>query len=281
MLEEKPRLTPPTRIKGGVITMGSLFWENGRNCLKDKTKLDCNGRIKSVELAKYRTEWRDENFEKSDSDETRIRLPIRYGKKSDTRKDTYTMVFSREYLNRDCFARIIPFKNEIDFQRNGTLVEQTRKMAKAEGITDRQGNVHLAMDWCVMAIWIKPNATFTQYLKTEWLSIVNPPNNHFRKKNNPQQSDRNATDYSGHNDLVLLNNDFELIDVPINCSFDFLLLTYTKPTSPYPADAETIANAINHKNSRYNSYLSRNIKNDIITCDDNSIRGFLLPSLQF
>jgi len=271
------------KIKGGVITMGSLFWENGRNCLKDKNELDSKGKIKSVELAKYRIEWRNENLVITDAKQ--IQLPIRYGKQSDTRKKTYTMVFSREYLNKKCFGQIIPFKDEIDFQKNGTLEEQARKMAQAEGIKDRNDNVFLVLDWCAMALWIDSTSIHAPYLRKEWLSIVNPPNNYFRNKRNtitnaPSNAERNATDYSGHNDAVLLNNDFELIDVPIKCKFDFLLLTYTKPNISYP-NAKTIADAINDKNSRYNSYLRRNIGNGIVTVDDEEIKSHLDNPLKF
>jgi hypothetical protein len=279
MTEQIEQTTAQPRIKGGVITMGSLFWENGRNCLKLPN---------SVTLGKLRTSWRNENLVKSDAQG--IQLPIRYGKKSSTRKYTYTMVFSRAYLNRQGSGQIIPFKHEIDFQTNGTLETQARNMAEAEGI-DSNGNTYLAMDWCVMAIWIKPNTTFTQYLINEWHSIVNNQNNFFRFKRNsqtnaPSNTARNHTDFSGpNNDAVLLNPNFELIDVPINSDFDFLLLTYTNPRQNPPCpnypDAETIANAINDRNSRYNAYLRRNIDSGIITCDDNAIREFLSPSLQF
>lgn len=265
------------KILGGVITMGSLFWENGRNCLRDKSKLDSNGKIKSVELAKYRTKWRNENLVITDAKE--IQLPIRYGKQSDTRKKTYTMVFSREYLNKKCFGQIIPFRNEIDFNTNGILEEQARKMAQAEGIKDQNDNVFLVMDWCAMALWIKPTSIHAPFLRNEWINIVDSPNNYFRNKNNQARTERWATDYSVNNDAVLLNARFELIDVPIKC--DFLLLTYTKPSSNYPNNAKTTATAINDEDSRYNSYLKRNIDNGIVTIDDEEIKSHLEESLKF
>lgn len=141
------------------------------------------------------------------------------------------------------------------------------------------------MDWCTMAIWINPTLPHDKNLRNEWLLIVNNPNNYFRYKKNrnnniPSNTPRYATDYSGNNDAVLLSNNFELIDVPIKCDFDFLLLTYTKPDSSYP-DAETIAKAINCKKSKYNTYLKKNIESKILTCDDDKIRGFLEPSMKF
>jgi hypothetical protein len=252
------------RIKGGVITMGSLFWESGRNCLKA---------IESIRLGKLRTKWRNENLVIADSEQ--VKLPIRYGKISSSRKNTYTMIFSREYLNEECFGQIIPFKDAIDFYTPGMVEEQTKKMAEAEGIF-KENREWLAIDWCVMAIWINPNSTapIINHLRQEWDNILNTQSYRFRGNS------RRETDYSGYNDPVLLNNNFELIDVPIKCNFDFLLLTYTKPDANYP-DVETIAEAINCKQSKYNTYLKRNIESKIITSDDKKIRSFLSPSMKF
>lgn len=245
------------KIKGGAMIIGSLFWETGSNCLKD-----------AVELGKIRTKWRNENLVVSDAEQ--VKIPIRYGKISSTRKNTHTMVFSREYLDKRSYGLIVPFKEKFNFTAKGILEIEVIKMAEAEGIYKSDGE-WLARDWCAMAIWINPKSVYKNEVRKEWKLILNKDNFCFRRKGGYQRNSRSSNDYSG-SDGILLNEDFELIDVPIKCDFDFLILTYTKPDLVY-SNTEVIAKAI--RKSHYSSYLLNNIKNRIVTLDDKEISKFL------
>lgn len=252
------------KIKGGVIIIGSLFWENGRNCLKNQT---------SINLGKLRTEWRNKYLRISKKKQ--IKLPIRYGKTSNTRKNTYTIVWSRERLGSNSSGLVIPFKDKIDFNKKGVLETQVIEMAKAEGIYKLTGNYshRLATDWAVMSIWIKDTAHRPNIL-AEWQAIVNTNSFAFHLiRNNPYRV-RSYADYSWNNN-ILLNQNFELIDVDINTDLHFLLLAYTKADyvnqnnqEDYP-NPKTIAD--NFKRNRYKTYFNRNHNNKIITADNEEI----------
>ncbi len=254
------------KIKGGVIIIGSLIWETGRNCLKNQS---------SIDLGKLRTEWRNKYLKINKNKNKKIKLPIRYGKIADTRKNTYTMVWSRERLGSSSFGLVIAFKDKIDFNTKGVLRDQVIEMAKAEGIYKLTGNYshRLATDWAVMSIWIN-NKNHRQAILAEWKSIVNTNSFAFNLvRNNPHRV-RDYDDYKWNNN-VLLNQNFELIDIDIETDLDFLLLAYTKADyknqnnqEDYP-NAKVIADSF--KENGYISYFSRNHDNKIITADDKEI----------
>ncbi|MBI4930046.1 MAG: hypothetical protein HY841_04725 [Bacteroidetes bacterium] len=108
-------------IKGGVIIIGSLFWEDEKNCMKgEKAK------------GKRRKKWRNDNL---NIDKTKpIPLPVSYGRCSSSRLCTYTMVLSSAYNNKVGQGLVVPFKKEIDFSQENILKEQVGNLALAEGI---------------------------------------------------------------------------------------------------------------------------------------------------
>jgi hypothetical protein len=106
--------------KGGVIIIGSLLWDNAR-----------------------RHEWRTSSLE---SLENKIAVParIRYGRESDTRRHTHTMIFSNHSTTGLGRGYVIAFKQSIENKE--ILKEQAIALAKAEGIwTERLP--YLAKDW--------------------------------------------------------------------------------------------------------------------------------------
>jgi len=65
------------KLKGGVIIVGSLIWED---------------HLKAEDRDNIRRNWRRVNLIDNSSPS---KVPIRYGRKSQSRDDTYTMIFSK------------------------------------------------------------------------------------------------------------------------------------------------------------------------------------------
>src|SRR4030042_1351843 len=96
-------------LNGGVIIIGSLLWDEKRKS------------------------WRNERL--SENEKISVYLPIRYGRQSESRHNTYTMVFSNA-----CYSKqyglgtgwIIPIKTKIHTFID--LETEARKMGIAEGL---------------------------------------------------------------------------------------------------------------------------------------------------
>lgn len=246
-------------IKGGVIIMGSLFWEDETNCVADKEK-----------EGKARRKWREKHLDMSKKEI--IEVPIRYGRHSDwdNRRNTYTMVLSRHYLTRLGTAYVVPFKEKFSLNNTLNINWQIKRLAKVEGIYRTNSRV-LAKHWAAIAIWFNPegNDIQLQILREYWVkNIINKPNNGYAGKN---------YDWL---DGSLIDNNYQL-ELPIDTKLDFLLCTYIKPkfnnadsdvnppvNRQYP-NAQTISNAI--VNNNYSTYFDQNRQNEIITADDEII----------
>ena len=81
------------KLKGGVIIIGSLIWE-------DHLKKADN----------IRKNWRKQNLLDKP---VLAKVPIRYGRESQTRKHTYTMVFSKSCENTLGQGLILSFNEDI------------------------------------------------------------------------------------------------------------------------------------------------------------------------
>jgi hypothetical protein len=250
------------KIKGGVIIMGSLFWENEKNCVEGKES-----------EGKARREWRESNLELSKTQS--IRIPCRYGRFSGkgNRKETYTMVLSREYLEKLGTALVVPFNSLFSLKEDAEkekIYEQMIKLSDVEGIYKSPNNL-LAKDWAAITIWINPNSVYYDEIKKYWqVDIIGNSNNGYTDKN------------YGWSDGSLLDKNFQL-QLPIDVDFDFLICTYILPrykkndedkhrertlSQGYPTP-EMIGKAI--KNSGYSSYLFQNRISGIVTADDDEI----------
>ncbi len=238
-------------IKGGVIIMGSLFWEDEKNCVKGKE-----------EVGKKRRIWRENNLDLSQT--KRIPLPIRYGRISsqDSRKSTYTMVLSREYLKHLGTALVVPFRNSFLINEKTKIREQIIRLAKVEGI-QKDNQEMFAKCWSAISIWINPNSQYLNQLRNYWLKNIIEKQTH---------------EYSGKcyewSDGTLLDNNFQL-QLPIVSELDFLLCTYILPkysntqnyqecsgriqnmTQDYPT-SQMIGEAISSSNPPYVTYFAEN-----------------------
>ncbi len=250
--------------------MGSLFWEDERNCVRGK---------ENEKVGRARRTWRENNLDLSQT--KRIPMPIRYGRISseDSRKSTYTMVLSRDYLNRLGTALVVPFRKPFLINEKTKIREQIKKLAKVEGIQKTKEKV-FAKCWSAISTWINPNNQYSNQLRNYWVHNIVGRNVHgYANKN------------FGWSDGTLLDNDFQL-QLPITSDLDFLLCTYMLPKyknitpyrecgdrvqnmqNVYPS-AQMIGKAIAASTPPYITYFAENRVNGIITADDEEIFKYI------
>lgn len=244
------------KIKGGVIIMGSLFWENEKNCLKGDTK------------GNKRPKWRNENLELEANNILQIALPTRYGRCSSSRICSYTMVLSSEYIDKKGTGLIVPYiSNFISLKDLRTQIE---KLAIVEGICKESDQVKkYASSWGVVAIWLNPKKENSKIIEY-WNSI----------KIEERGYKKNSNDFVW-SDNKLINDNYELqLSIDIE-DIDFLLCTYIKPKHKniqkdiqmkYP-DPKEIADAM--ITSGYQTYFCQNRASGIVTSDDDEIISYL------
>jgi hypothetical protein len=251
-------------IKGGVIIIGSLRWENESNAIQDD---------ESKALAKKRENWRNTYLDLDPNKKENPQLPICYGRCSSSRKCTYTMVFSSLAMNNQSFGLAIPYKSEIDFSNYLHFERQARILADVEGISKNNDN-RLRKSWGCIGIYINPNSPHSAIIHNHWDNLRMTDN---------EYSNKLASNYSFrnlHGDNSLLESNYQLKQVVhINTKIDFLFFTYIKPehrnkaVGRYPTPQE-IAEEINR--SGYKTYFEENKKSGITTFEDNDIDNLIV-----
>lgn len=216
-------------MKGAVIVIGSLLWENKENALNKKQGL-------------IRAEWR----KCLDLDnKISFKVPIRYGRKSSSKRCTYTMVFSNSVKTLGK-AYLIPFKESSKDFTN--LREQALQLSIAEGISTDRYPKRLKASWGAVAITFNRNQDFSE-LKKQW-------HNEFK------EFDNDGYRIGTEKPSITLKGELNFkIKLPDN--IDYVLATPVKPElNEYP-NIEKIADAIIESKPRYETYAKENFKNGI------------------
>jgi hypothetical protein len=137
------------KLSIGVILVGSLDWESRDYgpSFSRKLTLDDRRRIER------RTEWRSDRLLKDASTEYRLRVPIRYSKRSRTRGSTFTMVFSPEYVTRLGIAKAIRCKRDVTSIDD--LVAEATELWVDESNETHRGK--LSGSWGCVTLLLPPN----------------------------------------------------------------------------------------------------------------------------
>lgn len=265
-----------TPLRGGVILIGSLLWENEQN------------RLGELEFAKARREWREENLDLSKI--THVNLPIAYGRCSESRLFTYTMVFSTDHKSKDGKGVIVPFKDSIDFSDEKNFPAQVEKLAVVEGIC-KEGKKIYSKDWGTIALWINRLSSHTEVINKLW-NLIRIPEHGFGSKFStydykmtPEggykvQFESGSTSIYEVDGKKLIRDDYTIpfLHLPIKTDLDFLLCVYTKPKNrdefygrkwnSYPSSKEIAEQMIY---SGYHTYFAQNRANGIVTVIDKEI----------
>ena len=228
-----------TEMKGAVLIIGSLLWENKENSLNRNQ-------------GELRENWRKEL---DINNKFEVEVPIRYGRKSSSRRCTYTMIFSNS-VSTSGKAYLAPYKEESHSFED--IKKQAIRLAKAEGISTNKFPNRLIASWGAVGI------AFNKKTNAEIVEIKNRWHEEFVSFDN--------TDYKiGQEKPSILRNgelNFEFV-IPDN--IDYVFATPVIPNvAEYPS-IDKIASAILESNPRYDTYLIKNIENGIRVKDDDKI----------
>lgn len=228
-------------LKGGVLIIGSLIW--------DKSDI--------------RTKWRKLYL----NEEAQINTPvkIRYGRRSTSRENTYSMIFSNHPNTEFGQGLILPFKEEIKNFRQ--IEEQSFALAKAEGIWKETAKPKIYAGWGTVGILYNPeiNEKSKSLITERWARIYENYKGRFDPKNYVNPSDNNQViDENGVLQLEWVNEMNE---------FDFLLATPVKPRPRRLLTSKEIAQKMIDK--KYFEYFEKNNSNQIFTFQDEEIKKVL------
>ncbi|MEA1885581.1 MAG: hypothetical protein U9N72_00005 [Bacteroidota bacterium] len=234
------------KLKGGVIIIGSLIWEDH---LKEKDKDN------------IRRDWRNKYLLDNDN-RYFTKVPIRYGRESQTRNYTYTMIFSKSYEAKLGQGIILPFNEEIiSFE---SIEIQAKALAVAEGIY-KKSNRRLTTSWGSVAILINPEVENEDpdsfaLIKNKWSDIYSNYRNTFNYKNYKTESE---------NESVITPDGFLNINWQYQSGmkdFDILIATPVIPEPKRILTSSEIADRINEKKD--SNYFKKNRENKIESFDD-------------
>ncbi len=143
-------------LNGGVLIIGSLFWQDDRD----------NG-------DGIRKRWRDIRLEMNKS--IKVSAPIRYGRFSgspEKRNQTYTMVFDKSLPNEKFGrAKVVPFKKSIVNWND--LKEEVEELSEAEGTGKDfiKGN----SAWCICCIVFNKKVSLEKKndILNKWSQVLN------------------------------------------------------------------------------------------------------------
>lgn len=219
-------------LKGGVLMIGSLFWDNG-----------------------LRNKWRLEHLSMQEA--AHVFAPIRYGRLSSSRKCTYTMILLQTCSAEKQGAAILaPFRKPIISCND--IRDQAQALWQAEGgLAGR-----ISGSWGSVGLLVNPAAAFPAQFKEEWGALHT---NQRTKPSFPDQHDN--TSVLGANGQLLLDW-LRISPTGEPVDLDFILATVTVPEITLPS-AQTIAERM--RGSGYREYFDRNRDAGIKTFQDDEI----------
>jgi len=248
-------------MKGGVLFLGSLFWEDERNAIQER---------ESIDLGKYRKDWRKDFLALDKNSVQQVPLPIGYGRKSTSRNNTFTMVLTRNYWKNQGKGLIAPYIDRINFSNLNSFKAQIKKLAIAEGIY-KEGNENFVADWGAVAIYINPDSSDEKQnkIKENWSRIIKDTNGNYINGYG-----KNINNFTWKKGDSLLNTDYVLsLDLIIDTELDFLFCTYMQPNYKNPSGQRDYPSAkiIGEAMKTYSTYFFQNNISKIVTAEDDEI----------
>jgi hypothetical protein len=235
-------------LNAGILIIGSLFWDSERG----------------------RPEWRSARLNMA-AVQT-VTAPIRYGRLSGTRGNSYTMVFSR--LCPPGWAKLVPCSHAISTPQE--LIAEAEFLWKAEQ-PDAEAN-RIASTWGCVAVLCNPGREIPQNLLREWANRVSREPDYGRVS----QTDAEGV-LVGRKDGLLRIDWPRLAESGAGSDFDLLLVTANDPriraSSPNYPTVQMIAEAWNRAGEHV-GYFWKNTNNGIRTFEDDQLRAILNPRLQ-
>lgn len=228
-------------FNGGTIIIGSLLWD----------------------ITPKRVKWRRLCL-KDIATKIPVKVKIRYGRQSQTRSNTYSMIFSNHPTTSFGQGAILGFKEVIKSFRG--LEKQAFALASAEGLWG--GNPSLNKTWGTVGLLLNPNIDTknkvgADIIRTKWAALYQNYNDTFDPTNYRIDNENSVIDKNGFLQLEWT----EEMNV-----FDFLIATPVVPTKVL-LTAKQVADKMIEKNNT--EYFDNNTANSITTFQDNDIKHLL------
>ena len=228
----------------GILIVGSLYWDgSATRCQWRRDRLSCSGQ---------RT----------------VRAPIRYGRKSTSRGNTFTMVFAQSCSSPDKLGTglVLPARAEC--------CEPEQLVAEAEYLWGAERNSRIrsgvAADWGRVCLVHPRDRPLPEEFRTAWAGAVRAAGAQYR----------HVPMASGEQPLIGPVSGIAQFEWPTDAEtdeplsdFDVLLLTATEPTltnSEY-ASAREVADAWRADATGHVSYFYNNRQHGIRTFEDDEI----------
>lgn len=232
----------------GILIIGSLYWDRSRvRCRWRQARLSCTG-------------------------EHRVRVPIRYGKKSSSRGNTFTMVFAKSCSEHTKLGIGIVVPTRAECCEPGHLLEEAEHLWAAERNVDEISGI--CLDWGKVCILKNPGAKPAESILQAWQTRIAAVGNAYTA----------LPTAKGEDPVLDAATGLALFDWPIDdvtnkplLGFDLLLMTVTEPTlkdGQYPT-AKEIADAWRADGSDNVLYFHNNRHYGIRTFEDDQIRAIL------
>lgn len=235
-------------MKAAVLTVGSLYWED----------------------TKPRQAWRQSRLEQDER--VRVAVPIRYGRCSRSRGDTYTMTFSQLCERPDYgfgAAWLIPCRRSV--RSEAELIREAEWLWAAER-NRPQSDGSLSAGWGAVAVLVNPDAAASPELLQAWTSAV-------EGRAGYGQLSHAASEQAVVDERGLLGTSWpRVIESGEPAGADVILATATNPTlsnGRYPT-ARTVVRAWLRDPQDHVRYFLRNRECGIATFQDQMIARQLL-----
>ena len=230
----------------GILIVGSLYW-------------DC---------CPVRCAWRQNRL--SRAGEHRVKVPIRYGRRSDKRGKTFTMVFARSCSEPGRLGTGIVVPALTECVRPEQLIEEAEHLWTAEG--GKKANI--SDSWGAVCILQNPSATLPQEILNAWQARIRAAGDLYVALPTAK-GEEPVLDAATGRALYEWPTD-DKTNQPLS-GFDLLLMTATKPTlkGRQYETAKEIANAWRADKRDHVLYFHNNRHYRITTFEDEQILSVL------
>ncbi|MBE9461944.1 hypothetical protein ACFP1I_23445 [Dyadobacter subterraneus] len=224
-------------FKGGVIIIGSLLWEE----------------------TPIRQKWKALNLQSVDFKQM-VSVPIRYGRQSSMRSDTFTIIFSNHISTQKGQAYILGFKERIKNANN--LQSQAFALGAVEGFWETE-NPSINKRWGTVGLLINPNIDLkdkknADVIRNWWTKLYQTYTETF--DNSQYRIEDSEAPVIDKNGFLQIPWTSEMDD------FDFLIATPIAPKPHKLLTSKEIALQMIAKN--YRTYFDKNRENKIHTFQD-------------
>ena len=233
-------------LRIGILTVGSLFW--------DGSEIRCGWRRQRLAVREKRM----------------VRVPIRYGRLSQSRGNTYTMVFARSCETAEQMGTGLVLPASADCREPAQLVEEAEHLWAVESNSLCRAGV--AANWGRVCLRQPPEAPLPKEFDTAWQGAVRAAGPRYRAVPTAREEAPLLDPSSG---MALFSWPTDVETGALLSGFDALLLTATEATftseSSY-ASPRTVAEAWRNDPHGNAAYFYNNRLSGITTFEDEQIQ---------